>query len=156
MKETTAKFLIKEDTPQLDEDKIVFLGGTIKSKWRDILIPKLTMNDINPKKENWKPSDALTEIEDRAKSDIVLYVLTPRQTGPLVYAEIIDSAHQRPHHTYCYIIDDDEGETWTEDQSNSLGIFIRLAKDADIMAIHRLSDMSDDNMTYIANDLNNH
>ena len=77
----------------------VFLGGTCASQysdvgWRGDLIPQLNQFGIdyfNPVVEDWTPQDRENEEKEKELADVVLYVITPDQTGFYSFAEIMDS-----------------------------------------------------------------
>ena len=54
----------------------IFLGGTCrKSKWRDKLIPLLTMDYFDPRVRDWTPECVVNENKEKDLCDIILYVM---------------------------------------------------------------------------------
>ena len=98
----------------------VFLGGTCnESTWRDELIPMLKIESYNPVVDDWTPECQAEEIKQRADSDYVLYVITPKMTGVYSIAEAVEDSNKRPSKTiFCYLKEDDL--TFTEGQIKSL------------------------------------
>jgi hypothetical protein len=88
--------------------KKVFLGGTCNNSiWRDILIPMLKIDYFNPVVAVWDEQAKQNELEARANSDYVLYVITPFMTGVYAIAEVVDDSNKRPHKTiFCYLNED--------------------------------------------------
>ncbi len=100
---------------------IVFCGGTCNgSKWRDKLIPLLKIDYFDPVVENWTPECQQKEIEARGASDFVLYVLTPKMTGFFCVAEATDDSNKRPAKTVLCVLEEDEGEIFSEHQLKSI------------------------------------
>lgn len=83
----------------------VFLGGTCNgSRWRDELIPSLTIDYFNPVVKDWTPECQREEINQRESCDICLYVITPKMNGPYSIAEAVDDSNKRPDKTiFCFI-----------------------------------------------------
>ena len=80
----------------------VFLGGTCNgSKWREELIPQLTIEYFNPQLPvgAWNEKAAAEELKQREECDYCLYVITPKITGFYSIAEVIDDSHKRPEKT---------------------------------------------------------
>ena len=102
--------------------KKVFLGGTCNgSKWREGLIKLLDIDYYQPCGVDWTPEMMEEEKRQREICDFCLYVLTPKMTGFYAVAEVVDDSHKRPGKTVFSFIDEDEGETFNEHQSKSLG-----------------------------------
>lgn len=99
----------------------VFLGGTCNdSTWREELIPKLKIDYFNPVVEDWTPECVKKEYEEKASSDILLYVITPQMTGTFSIAELIDDSNKRPEKTVICFMKEHNGKTFTEGQWKSL------------------------------------
>lgn len=95
----------------------VFLGGTCNgSKWREELIPMLTVDYFNPVVEDWTPECQAEEIQQRQKCDFVLYAITSDMTGVYSIAEVIDDSNKRPEKTLFCVLEDG----FTEGQVKSL------------------------------------
>jgi hypothetical protein len=101
--------------------KTVFLGGTCNgSRWRDELIPKLSIVSFNPVVAEWNEAAQAAEVAARENSDYVLYVVTPKMTGVYSIAEAVEDSNKRPEKTvFCYLAEDD-GATFTPHQLKSL------------------------------------
>ena len=88
--------------------KTIFLGGTCNgSDWREKLIPLLKIDYFNPVVKDWTPECQARELEARAKSDYVLYVITPFMTGVYAIAEVVDDSNKRPDKTILCILESD-------------------------------------------------
>jgi len=86
--------------------KTIFLGGTCaNSKWRDHLIPLLTINYFNPVVKNWTKECMVEEIKQRQVCDFVLYTLT-RTYSTYSIAEVVDDSNKRPDKTIVCIINE--------------------------------------------------
>ncbi len=84
--------------------KKVFLGGTSDTTvWRDELIELLHIDYFNPVVDDWTEEDQENELRERATSDFLLYVLTPRMKGLYSIAEVVDDSNKRPDKTLLYI-----------------------------------------------------
>jgi hypothetical protein len=83
----------------------VFLGGTCNgSRWRDELIPLLTIDYFNPVVEDWTPECQEEEIRQRETCDYVLYVITTKMLGVYSIAEVVDDSNKRPEKTlFCFV-----------------------------------------------------
>jgi len=98
----------------------VFLGGTCnESKWREQLIPMLTIDYFNPVVDDWTPECQEEELKQRQQCDYCLYVVIPKMTGVYSIAEVVDDSNKRPHKTLFLIIPADELE-FTPAQLKSL------------------------------------
>ena len=135
--------------------KKVFLGGTVDSQWRDILIPLLEIDYFNPliTDRPWVEQDRLNEVSARQTCDYVLYVLTPRMTGLYAIAEAVDDSNKKPSKTILYVIDRDAGEEGTT------VTFVKSIKDS----LDNISKLVEGNgakvcrsMQEVANYLNSH
>lgn len=86
----------------------VFLGGTCnESKWREDLIPLLTIDYFNPVVEDWTEECMKEEIRQREECDFCLYVITPRMTGVYSIAEVVDDSNKRPLKTIFCVLESD-------------------------------------------------
>jgi hypothetical protein len=100
--------------------KTVFLGGTCNgSLWRDRLIKLLKINYYNPVVPDWTPACMQAEIEARATSDFVLYVITPKMTGVYSIAEAVEDSNKAPGKTVFTVLESDGTETFTTHQMKS-------------------------------------
>ncbi len=98
----------------------VFLGGTVDSKWREEIIPKLNINYFNPIVKDWTPECQEEETRQKSFSDFLLYVITPKMTGVFSIAELVDDSNKNPDGTiFCYLIEDEDIK-FTESQIKSL------------------------------------
>ena len=100
----------------------VFLGGTCnESKWRDHLIPHLTIDFFNPVVEDWTEECMAEEIKQREECDICLYAITPKMMGVYSIAEVIDDSNKRPEKTVFAVFTLERNrDTFTEGQLKSL------------------------------------
>ena len=99
----------------------VFLGGTCNnSRWRDKIIPLLTVGWYNPMKENWTQEMYETEVRLRGLAGIVLYTITPKMTGVYSVAEVVSDSHVQPEATVLCILTDDDGEKFDDFRYRSL------------------------------------
>lgn len=88
--------------------KTIFLGGTCNnSDWREKLVPLLNIRYFNPVVKDWTPECQTRELEARAKSDYVLYVITPFMTGVYAIAEAVDDSNKRPDKTLFCVLESD-------------------------------------------------
>lgn len=101
--------------------KKVFLGGTCNgSTWREGLIKNLKINYFQPQQEGWTPEMMEEEIKQREECDFCLYVITPKMTGFYSIAEAVDDSNKSPGKTIFSFLNEDDGETFSEHQQNSL------------------------------------
>lgn len=108
----------------------VFLGGTCNgSKWRDELVPILSVDYFNPVVEDWTPECMDEEIKQRKECDICLYVITPEMTGFYSIAEVIDDSNKRPEKTVFSFFDGGGGSSFTPHQVKSLTQIGRMVKE---------------------------
>lgn len=99
----------------------VFLGGTCNgSRWRDQLIPLLSIDYFNPVVDDWTPECQQREIEERESSDLVLYTITPQMTGVYAVAEVVDDSNKRPSKTVLCVLAQDGDRTFSQAQKKSL------------------------------------
>lgn len=93
----------------------VFLGGTCnESTWRDKLIHILPehIKYFNPVVEDWTPACQMEEERQKDElCDVHLYVITPKMTGVLSIAELVESAMTKNKDVvFCYLKSDDDKE----------------------------------------------
>lgn len=85
----------------------VFLGGTVaNSKWRNKLIPLLSIGYFNPVVRKWNKEAQLEEMKQRENCDFVLYTLT-RVYSSYSIAEVVDDSHKRPEKTIVCIFNEE-------------------------------------------------
>ncbi len=100
----------------------VFLGGTTnETTWRDELIEMLEIDFFNPVVDDWNEAAMARERQERADSDYVLYVLTPKMMGVFSVAEVVDDSNKRPEETLLVVLGFDRGATFAEHWLKSLG-----------------------------------
>ena len=111
------------------KERKVFLGGTCNnSKWREELIPNLTINYFNPVVDEWTPEFQEEEIKQKKICEYQLYVLTPKMKGVFSIAEVVDSSNKNPNNTILCILNEYEGERFEDFQLKSLDALKRLVK----------------------------
>lgn len=100
----------------------VFLGGTCNgSKWREHLIPHLTIDYFNPVVEYWTEKCMTEEIKQREECDICLYAITPKMTGVYSIAEVVDDSNKRPKKTvFVLFAFEDDRSSFSAVQNKSL------------------------------------
>ena len=119
----------------------VFLGGTCNgSKWREKIIPMLSVKAFNPVVESWGLETQ--QIEQQAKADAIasLFVVTPKQTGLYAVAELTKAAITEPERTVVAFLDEDEGDTWSDYQKASNQAIADLVRDAGATVVDNLED----------------
>ena len=86
----------------------IFLGGTVGSKWRveliDLLLPQVSY--FNPIVKNWNEVARVTELQQRRRCDINLYVLTAKMKGCYSIAEVVDDSNKKSKRTMLCILDE--------------------------------------------------
>lgn len=119
--------------------KKVFLGGTCNgSTWRDELIPMLKIDYFNPVVDDWNDEARTREIEERAKCDFVLYVITPEMKGVFAIAEAVQDSNRRPGKTVFCWLKEYGGQKFDEEQLNSIGAVGSLIINNGALAFHTL------------------
>lgn len=99
----------------------VFLGGTANnSTWREDIIPNLEIDYFDPIVDDWNEEAQEKELEKRESCDFLLYVITPKMEGVYSIAEVIDDSNKNPEKTLLCVLDEDNGDEWTEHQKKSL------------------------------------
>lgn len=99
----------------------VYLGGTCNgSKWRNKLISRLKIDYFNPEVDDWNEEEMQNEVNARISCDYLLYVITPKMTGVYAIAEAVDDSNKRSEKTILTILDEDDGNVFTEGQLMSL------------------------------------
>jgi hypothetical protein len=121
----------------------VFLGGTCNdSKWRDVLIPLLNIDYLNPVVEDWTPECMEEEIRQRKKCDYCLYVITPKMTGVYEIAQVVDDSNKRPDKTiFCFLKDDGE-DTFIERQIKSMRQVYSMVSKNGTVCVESLEDVA--------------
>ena len=120
----------------------VFLGGTCDktSKWREELIPNIKTDYFNPFVEhNWTDEDRLKEEEEKNTSDILLYVITKRDS---IYSvvEATDDSNKTPCKVIlCFY---DEFNTFTEGDIKSFKAIEAKVKENGSRVVYSLTEVS--------------
>lgn len=106
----------------------VFLGGTCNnSRWRNRLIPQLTVESFNPVVPEWNEEAYQRELKEREECDKCLYVLTPASDSPYSIAEVVDDSNKRPGKTVFAFTRSDEDGVLTDHQMkayNKVGLMV--------------------------------
>ena len=111
------------------KERKVFLGGTCNnSKWREELIPNLTIDYFNPVVDDWTPEFQEEEIKQKEICKYQLYVLTPKMKGVFSIAEVVDSSNKNPNNTILCVLNEYEGERFEDFQLKSLDALKRLVE----------------------------
>ena len=111
------------------ENKAIFLGGTCNgSHWRKKLIPHIDLTYFNPVVDEWNDAAQLEEIKQRENCKKCLYVLTPKMEGFYSVAELVDDSNKRPDKTVYFIMEEEEGQSFSEHQLKSLKAIGKLVE----------------------------
>lgn len=103
------------------ETNNVFLGGTCNtSKWRDKLIPNLSVNYFNPVVDVWDKTAQQNEISQRENAKLILYTITPKFKGLYSIAELVEDSIKRSDKTIFCLLHEDDGILFDEHQVKSL------------------------------------
>ncbi|KGJ87953.1 TIR domain-containing protein [Colwellia psychrerythraea] len=95
----------------------VFLGGTCNnSRWREWLMPQLTVDYFNPVVTQWHEDCLARELEAKQAADFWLFVLTPKIEGYYSLAEVVDTSYKHTDRTIFCILDEDEGLRFNKQQ----------------------------------------
>ena len=108
--------------------KLALLGTCNGSKWRDLVIPHLTIDYFNPVVANWNEEAQKREEEEKASADVRLYVITSKMTGVYSIAEVVDDSNKYPQKTVLVVANDIDGPKFTEFQVKSLQATMKLVK----------------------------
>ena len=119
----------------------VFLGGTCNgSKWRKKIIPRLKIDYYDPVVLDWDEKAQMKEIDEKNKSDYLLFVITPLMTGVYSIAEVVDASNKKPKKTILCILNSDDGKIWTKSQRDSLLAVENLVQNNGALIFHNLTD----------------
>jgi hypothetical protein len=118
----------------------VFLGGTVDSHWRELLIPMLQCDYFNPIVKNWTPAHMQEELHQRSICEYTLYTLTPLMTGVYSVAECVDDSNKKPDTTILVIIYSDYGKQFSASQIASLEQLSRMVQNNGSHVFTTLSD----------------
>lgn len=122
----------------------VFLGGTInESKWRDTLIPKLKIDYFNPVVDTWDDEARLREKHEKEICDYLLFVITPLMDGVFSIAEVVDLSNKYPEKTILCVLDNDEGNEWSDFQKTSLNQLKKLVQVNGAMVFDNLDEVAE-------------
>jgi len=108
--------------------KVALLGTCNGSKWRDLVIPRLTIDYFNPVVTDWNEEAQKREEEEKASADVRLYVITSKMTGVYSIAEVVDDSNKYPQKTVLVVANDIDGPEFTEFQVKSLQATMKLVK----------------------------
>lgn len=100
--------------------RVALMGTTNGSTWRDVLIPKLSIEYFNPVVEIWDDAAKANELREREVCDYVLYVITPYSLGSYSVAEAVDDSNKRPEKTLFLFLHTDGLFKFTVGQVMSL------------------------------------
>ena len=120
----------------------VFLGGTINgSRWRDEVIDKISIDYFNPVVDEWNDDDVIKEEHEKEVCDYLLFVITPLMGGVYSIAEAVDSSNKCPGKTIFCVLDEDDGNSWSESQLQSLNQVKRIVKDNGAIVLDNLDEV---------------
>lgn len=121
----------------------VFLGGTCAgSTWREELIPMLNIDYFNPVVDDWNDAAYRRELQERRDCDYCLYVLTPQMEGYYSIAEVVDDSNKRPNKTVLVILNNYDGQSFTNFQIKSLDKVAELVKNNGAKVCTSLSEVA--------------
>lgn len=106
----------------------VFLGGTVDDSWREEFLKMYSGKYFNPIVPDWTPECVKIEDEEKAKSLMHLYVITPNMKGVYSIAEIMDSAMNHRGYTIVCILRSSGEKAFDARQFRSLTEVAHLAK----------------------------
>jgi len=126
----------------------VFLGGTINgSNWRQRLIEKLKVNYFDPVVSDWNPDHRRTEEMAKSAAALLVYAITPKQTGFYTIAEMTHAVFGDLRRVAILILDEDDGVLYEEHQQASISAIKEL--------LHQRIDLNlFDNVDELAHHLN--
>ena len=82
------------------------------------------------------------EINEKKNCDYCLYVITPKMTGAYAIAEVTDDSNKRPNQTILCVLDEDDGEKWTDSQKKSLESIKQLIQSNGVCVFDSLNETS--------------
>lgn len=104
-----------------------FLGGTINgSNWRQSLIDKLKVNYFDPVVNDWNPDHRRTEEMAKSAAKVLVYAITPKQTGFYTIAEMTHAVFGDLRPVAILILDEDEGVLYDDHQQASISAIKEL------------------------------
>ena len=119
----------------------IFLGGTCDKeyKWRKELIPLLSVDYFNPEVDDWTEEDRLNEEKEKGICDILLYVITKRDS---IYSvvEATDNSNKTPDKTVlCFY---DEHKSFTDKDKKSFDAIAIKIKENGSKVFYSLTEVS--------------
>lgn len=104
-----------------------FLGGTINgSNWRQKLAEKLSVNYFDPVVNDWNPDHRRTEEMAKSAAKVLVYAITPKQTGFYTIAEMTHAVFGDSRPVAVLILDEDDGVLYEEHQQASISAIKEL------------------------------
>lgn len=126
------------------EKKKVFLGGTTNdSQWRSELIPMLNIDYFDPVVDDWTEEHQEEEVRQRKACDFCLYVITPKMAGVYSIAEAVQDSNERPDKTVFCILEEDDGQTFSEAQLKSLQQTAKIVRENGAACFTSLREAAD-------------
>lgn len=102
----------------------VFLGGTINdSNWREqliLLLEKEAIEYFNPVVDDWDEKAQRAEVFQRSNCDFCIYGITPKMKGCYSVAEVVNDSYHRPKKVILFIMKEDGGSTFDDEQWKSI------------------------------------
>lgn len=120
----------------------VFLGGTCNgSDWRQKISAQLALETYDPRVEVWTEEAYRQELKERAESDFLLYVITPRLHGFYSIAEAVDDSNKHPGKTLFCLLDKDGGYRFSPHQKASLERVRQMVQENGAQVFDDLNDV---------------
>ena len=122
----------------------VFLGGTCFGwKWRDELCSLLKCDYYNQIVKNWSEEDRLREVDERKKSNYILYGITNDIKGVYSIAEVVDDSNKYPEKTIFLNLYKENKNDFDEQINNSLKAVENLLKENGVICFDNIQDAAD-------------
>ena len=106
----------------------VFLGGTVRSAWRERLIQMIVIDYYNPIVKDWTPECIEEENKEKKSCDLELYVFTPQMNGIYAIAEVVDASNKKPKDTIMCVLFDYDSHSFSEEDQRSIKEVIKMVE----------------------------
>lgn len=93
------------------------------------MIPMLKADYYNPVVPEWTEEAYQTELVERERCEVCLYVITPKLEGFYSIAEVADDSNKRPERTVMCVLSEDESLKFNDRQLRSLRKVGQMVKD---------------------------
>jgi hypothetical protein len=106
----------------------VYLDGTFKSNWRDVVTKDLDIDYSVPRMKEWSVKQKEEEDYRKSKCDLIVHTVTPKNVDTYSIAVMVEDSINSPEKTIVCFLDDDNGFKFTQQQKDEMAPLIKMVR----------------------------